>query len=144
MKSLRLLGALLLVLTLTAQTAFPQTYAITTRFANARACPRTSCRVMVSLPRGTEIVVIGTATGTRTAGSRVWLHFEHEGEDAYVHSTLAEPSEPAPESAALCPSPEARCTEMTCEEAYACLADGMARLDRDGDSVPCEDICRGG
>jgi hypothetical protein len=144
MRKLRLLGALLLLLTLTAQTAFPQIYRITARFANARSCPRTSCRVIVSLPRGTEIVVIGTATGSRTTGSRVWLRFEHEGADAYVHSALAEPSEPAPENDAVCPSTDALCSQLTCEEAYACLAAGMTRLDRDRDSIPCEDICPGG
>ncbi len=48
---------------------------------------------------------------------------------------------PATQPAALCPSLNATCSEMTCQQAYACLAAGNTRLDRDGNGVPCESIC---
>lgn len=54
------------------------------------------------------------------------------------------PISPVPPSGAVCPSTSARCTEMTCEQAYACLAAGNRTIDRDGDGVPCESICPGG
>ena len=42
-----------------------------------------------------------------------------------------------------CPSANT-CGDLTCGEAYACLGEGLTRLDRDSDGVPCEAICPGG
>ncbi|RMG88416.1 MAG: hypothetical protein D6712_03690 [Chloroflexi bacterium] len=54
------------------------------------------------------------------------------------------PTETPTQSGAVCPSLGATCSELTCEQAYACLAAGNRRLDRDRDGVPCESICPGG
>jgi hypothetical protein len=43
-----------------------------------------------------------------------------------------------------CPNTSATCTQLTCEQAYACLRVGKGGLDRDNDGVPCESICPGG
>lgn len=60
----------------------------------------------------------------------------------------AQPAQPAvPTTApgiAGCPGLNYTCSQLTCEQAYACLAAGNKGLDRDGDGVPCESICPGG
>lgn len=40
-----------------------------------------------------------------------------------------------------CPSLTATCSELTCAQAYACLAAGNTSLDQDQDGIPCENIC---
>jgi hypothetical protein len=40
-----------------------------------------------------------------------------------------------------CPSLDANCSELTCSQAYACLAAGNRDLDRDRDGIPCESVC---
>lgn len=46
------------------------------------------------------------------------------------------------QDAAGCPNVKASCSELTCAQAYACLAAGNSRLDGDKDGVPCESICK--
>lgn len=41
-----------------------------------------------------------------------------------------------------CPSLTATCSELTCAQAYACLAAGNDSLDQDKDTVPCENVCQ--
>lgn len=43
-----------------------------------------------------------------------------------------------------CPGLNYKCSQLTCDQAYACLAAGNRSLDRDRDGVPCENICPGG
>ncbi len=157
---------LLLILVLTGQTSFPQTYYITGSSVNARSCPRTNCSVVARLSRGTQITVDGTETGTTVSGSNVWLQFEYEGETAYVHSSLASTRRPSSSSttggtttggsstgnsstttggSSVSCNGARTCSAMTsCEQAYACLNAGRQSLDRDNDGVPCESICPGG
>jgi uncharacterized protein YraI len=42
---------------------------------------------------------------------------------------------------AACPGLSLNCSQLTCQQAYACLAAGNRSLDGDGDGTPCESIC---
>lgn len=44
-------------------------------------------------------------------------------------------------SGASCPGSGYTCSQLTCAQAYACLAAGNTSLDRDGDGIPCESQC---
>ncbi|MDL1924360.1 hypothetical protein FBQ95_17285 [Chloroflexi bacterium CFX3] len=48
----------------------------------------------------------------------------------------------APSSGVTCPSLSYTCAQLTCAQAYACLAAGNTKLDRDRDGIPCESKCR--
>lgn len=52
------------------------------------------------------------------------------------------PTVPPPQGA-VCPNTSYTCSQLTCEQAYACLAAGVSRLDRDHDGIPCESVCGG-
>lgn len=58
----------------------------------------------------------------------------------------AQPAQPAVPTTAPgisgCPSLSYTCDELTCEQAYACLAAGNRSLDRNNNGVPCESKCR--
>lgn len=56
-----------------------------------------------------------------------------------VASTIEQP----PVVGASCPSLDYTCPQLTCEQAYACLAAGNGRLDADKDGKPCETQCGG-
>src|SRR5690606_6109223 len=100
-------------------------------------------------------------------------HGRYNGEDIYVHSSFVSTTRPAnnppppppvnnsnnnsssagntqpvstapPVQGATCPSMSATCSQLTCDQAYACLRAGNRGLDRDSDGVPCESICPGG
>ncbi len=43
---------------------------------------------------------------------------------------------------AACRGLSLTCAQLTCAQAYACLAAGNRSLDRDGDGIPCESICK--
>lgn len=52
-------------------------------------------------------------------------------------------STPVPQQpAAGCPDVHATCSQLTCAQAYACLAAGNTKLDADKDGMPCESICK--
>jgi hypothetical protein len=163
----------------------PETWYITAN-ANGRACPETSCEILVSFTRGQNVLVVGEASGQNVQGSTVWKIVRYPTGDVYVHSTLlsqtaqssapaqptvrpaaaatqapvSQPTEPISLPAtftplppppptpvpqgATCPGFEFTCSQLTCEQAYACLAAGKSSLDRDSDGVPCESICPGG
>lgn len=140
----------------------------TTVAAKARSCPKVSCSIITTLPKGTVIDVIETVEGDKFNGITKWLHIKYNGKDAYVHASLASAtSEAAPASGggnssgsgsgsttvdAVPTQPPAAppqsltcgtCSEMSsCAQAQACLAAGVSRLDRDGDGIPCESICQ--
>jgi len=59
-------------------------------------------------------------------------------------SPLNPTAPPPPPSGATCPNTSSTCSQLTCQQAYACLAAGNKSLDRDHDGVPCESICPGG
>lgn len=57
---------------------------------NARECAMiNSCAVLESLSPGTELIFIDTVEGDSFAGSTQWLLVELEGQELYVHSSLA-------------------------------------------------------
>lgn len=56
-----------------------------------------------------------------------------------VASTIEQP----PVVGASCPGFDYTCPQLTCEQAYACLAAGNGRLDADKDGKPCETQCGG-
>jgi hypothetical protein len=141
---------------------------------NARACPKTTCKVIAKLKPGTPITVLETVEGTAVKKSTQWYRIQVKGVDAYVHVSLttttppvstqnvqpqptpdtgvtqaAPPPEPATQappasSSASCPNMSATCSQLNCDQAYACLRAGNGRLDRDKDGVPCESVCPGG
>jgi hypothetical protein len=47
------------------------------------------------------------------------------------------------QNAAACPSSGITCSQLTCAQAYACLAAGYTKLDADHDGKPCESQCGG-
>jgi len=49
-----------------------------------------------------------------------------------------------PRQSSRCPGSNFTCEQLTCSQAYACLAAGNSSLDRDNDGVPCESVCIGG
>jgi hypothetical protein len=57
---------------------------------------------------------------------------------------LPPPAAPQSAQGATCPNLSATCSQLTCDQAYACLRAGNSRLDRDHDGVPCENVCPGG
>jgi len=46
-------------------------------------------------------------------------------------------------NAPQCPGFQYTCSQLTCDQAYACLNAGANDLDRDNDGVPCEAVCGG-
>lgn len=42
---------------------------------------------------------------------------------------------------ASCPSMVFTCSQLTCQEARACLVQGNTSLDPEGDGIPCENVC---
>ena len=44
-------------------------------------------------------------------------------------------------SGAVCPNAAYTCSQLTCAQAYACLAAGDSRIDGDHDGKPCEAQC---
>jgi hypothetical protein len=148
-------------------TATPQTFYVVGT-ANVRACPRTTCEIVSRLAGGDIVQVTGGEAGETVSGSDRWYRVLIGGKTAYVHTSLVSaskpeqsaPNVPAPVVAtsgnvsvpptaqsgggATCPSLSATCSQLTCAQAYACLAAGNGSLDRDKDGVPCESICPGG
>lgn len=57
---------------------------------------------------------------------------------------LALPTDPplVPAGGGACPGMSYTCSQLTCQQAYACLAAGNTSLDRDRDGVPCETQCQ--
>lgn len=52
-----------------------------------------------------------------------------------------QPTQPST-NVVVCPGLALTCGQLTCDQAFACLAAGNNRLDSDGNGVPCESICR--
>ncbi len=48
-----------------------------------------------------------------------------------------------PASGGSCPGFSYTCSQLTCDQARACLAAGNGKLDRDSDGKPCETQCGG-
>lgn len=134
---------------------------VTVNRANVRVCPETSCQVLTTLSRGATITVVDTVQGQRVSGSTSWYKLDVEGQDGYLHSSLARQATPTPAPRRGLSSPPAAtaapasagyicncaktCSQMTCDEAYFQLRQcGCSRRDGDKDGVPCENVCPGG
>lgn len=63
---------------------------------NARACPRLDCEVVGKLVPGERIGVIRMVEGDIVAGSERWCQITLDGEEAFIHSSLASPIDPSP------------------------------------------------
>jgi hypothetical protein len=132
--------------------------------ANLRPCPNQSCAPVSQLQSGEAVMATGTIQGEAlTSGNPHWFRVDYNGRELYVYSQLVNVSPPTqppvllppttapvfveppvslpPEGGAGCPSLSATCSQLTCDQAYACLAAGNRSLDRDGDGVPCESVC---
>lgn len=135
------------------------------RAANLRPCPNQSCAPVAQLVTGEAVMATGTIQGEAiTSGNPHWFRVDYGGRELYVYSELinvvppptavpfvpstggeAVTSEPPyslpPSGSAGCPNLSATCSQLTCDQAYACLAAGNRSLDRDGDGIPCESVC---
>lgn len=141
-----------------------------TRLANLRECASLECAPVLQIEPGNALLVTGTMEGEAiTPGNLLWFRVDYSGQILFVYSELVSvtpPSPPPPTAVPLvvipptaveafvppvsvpqgggsCPSTSATCGQLTCEQAYACLAAGNGRLDRDGDGIPCESVCLG-
>lgn len=141
--------------------------------ANLRTCPKTDnaeCPVIGGVAAGERLTLIESVAGETYQGNSLWYLGEEDGEEFYIHASLLSLSNPntarttdnttnqvqstippntsspptEPPASASCPSMSATCSQLTCAQAYACLAAGHSRLDADKDGVPCESICPGG
>lgn len=61
---------------------------------NIRACPQTTCAVVTTLMGGDIVPVVETVRGEAFAGSADWYRFNHEGEEAFIHSSLVDVEAP--------------------------------------------------
>ncbi len=131
--------------------------------ADLHTCASRECVLMAQLQPGEAVTANGTIAGDAIDGSHAsWYRVEYQGQQLFVYSQLMTINAPAlptavpvsvatfppvslpPIAAALsatCPDVHASCTVLTCAEAYACLAAGDTKLDRDKDGIPCESIC---
>lgn len=134
--------------------------------ANLRTCAHRDCERIAQLQPGEAVMATGTILGEAIdAVHGSWFRVEYQGRVLYVYSQLVSIYAPVPptsepifipppgESAPIslppaagggsCPSLSATCGQLTCDQAYACLAAGNGRLDRDNDGIPCESVCLG-
>lgn len=124
---------------------------------NVRSGPGTTYKILGTLKPGTKITVTGAND------KKDWLEIEYKGGTGWVAQFLTTTSAPKVSSGAVdsggaaagsgaatstpapngptCPSLSYTCSQLTCEQAYACLAAGNGGLDRDGDGKPCETQC---
>jgi hypothetical protein len=138
--------------------------------ANLRGCPNRTCEPLAQLQTGEAVMATGTIQGEAlTSGNPHWFRVDYGGQALYIYSELVNvipPTQPPvsvpptnvsvqieqppiseppislpPQGGGSCPSLSATCSQLTCDQAYACLAAGNSRLDGDGDGVPCESIC---
>lgn len=142
-----------------------QTYYINTSSARIRSCPRTNCEIITRLRSGTAFVIDDVVDGARVSGSTDWYEITVNGRTGYVHASLTTSTPPAPPPSSSssssssssqnssvpagvrasggCPGLSYTCSQLTCDQARACLAAGGGDLDRDNDGKPCETQCGG-
>jgi hypothetical protein len=128
--------------------------------ANLRPCPNRTCDPVAQLQTGEAVMATGTIQGeAMTSGNPHWFQVEYGGQVLYVYTDLVNVTPPTQAPVSIppttgsssivetvsyddgCPSMSATCGELTCEQAYACLAAGNGRLDADDDGIPCESVC---
>lgn len=131
--------------------------------ADLHTCASRECVQITQLQTGQSVTANGTIAGEVVDGSHAsWYRVEYQGQELFVYAQLMSINPPAPPTAipvsvatfppvslppaaaafsATCPDVHANCSALTCAEAYACLAAGDTKLDRDKDGIPCESIC---
>ena len=152
-----LLMLVMLATTLTSVNAQEgQTYYVKVRAAKIRTEATTTAKVVATLSNSTPVIILEVVKGTKVSNSTTWYKISADGIEGYVHSSLVTDRAPvatrnntaapvSPISAGGgCPSTSYTCSKLTCDQAYACLAAGNGKLDKDKDGVPCESICSGG
>ena len=137
--------------------------------ANLRTCAAQTCEKIAQLQTGDVVMATGTIQGEAiNAGHSSWYRVDYQGQTLYVYGQLVSvdapttvpvyiPSTAAPVSlppvsipqpsgnsgGGSCPDIKASCSQLTCDQAYACLAAGHRGLDNDHDGIPCESVCGG-
>lgn len=129
----------------------PTTYYVQNQ-ANLRACADTACAIVVTLNSGATITVNGRVVGQPVeANNNIWYRTNYNGREAYVYSSLVDTTAPAQNpqvvnttapSGVACPGFQYTCEQLTCAQAYACLAAGNTDLDGNHDTIPCNEQCR--
>ncbi|MFN8450279.1 MAG: hypothetical protein U0521_17255 [Anaerolineae bacterium] len=113
--------------------------------ADLRGCASRDCGPAAQLPEGATLMATGTTQGEAIDGvNALWYRVDYSGRELYVYSQLISLSPPTPVPVAVspptsapiiapppvslgsCPSLSASCSELTCDQAYACLAAGTA------------------
>lgn len=140
---------------------------VQTASLNVRSGPDTSYSVLGTLSSGDEPTIKGTnADFTWFAidfqGRTGWVSaslIDYPGDPGKLAVLSAPPTRQAlnppptvpPANAVTtgnnnpgngCPSMQYTCDQLTCAQAYACLAAGNKKLDGDGDGRPCESVCK--
>lgn len=140
-----------------------QSIQITVKVAtlNVRSGPGKAYPILGTLAKGDVV----DATGR--SADRAWLVIQYQGADGWIANLKAnvsvtgdirtlpvikappKPTKAAAQAAsagnpsAMCSNVRATCSQLSsCDEAKACLAAGNRKLDRDGDGVPCESLCK--
>ena len=78
-------------------TATKAVYYVTTRNnagARVRDCPSRACAIIGGLKPGAEIQALERVEGEEVNGNNEWIEFRHDGELAYIHSSLVSTKRP--------------------------------------------------
>jgi hypothetical protein len=111
----------------------PTTYIITSQQSvNGRTCPQLTCTVVRTFAPGEELTATEIVAGDTVNGNDQWPHVSLDGEDLYVHSSLAAPmtkagTEPASD-VTLTPAPT-KAPEMSAQDSDY-VAQGQAHLEQ--------------
>ena len=71
-------------------------YVVAPSHANARSCPRTTCKVVTSFARGAAVNVLQRVSGESVNGNSTWQAVKHGNQVVYVHAPLLSQSRPRP------------------------------------------------
>ncbi|MBZ0293969.1 MAG: hypothetical protein K8L99_15500, partial [Anaerolineae bacterium] len=63
-----------------------------------RECARLDCNLVVQLPSGSTVTVVGWEHGETYNGNDIWRRILYNGDEIYVHSSLISVDRPAPTS----------------------------------------------
>lgn len=62
--------------------------------ARVRSCPGTTCGIIGGLKPGAKVQALERVDGETVYGNNEWIQFRHNGEPAYVHSSLVSTKRP--------------------------------------------------
>lgn len=104
----------------------------TGRGVRIRSCAKTTCSIIVTLPSGSALTVLGTEQGTKVKGSTEWYNVSVDGHEGYVHSSLVSTTPPVVASNAGTGSTTATTTSSTVSAAPVAQGNGATALCNDG------------